>query len=126
MTLCTADHRLVVEDPIANQNDPKPKENPTPRRQKEVWQLAKQVVAMLLGALVLGALAAAFLRWWSKRDKPAPPPPPPVPPWVTALNELARVQESDWIAREMYSEHFARVSDIVRQYCGCALRFRRP
>jgi DNA-binding response OmpR family regulator len=44
--------RILVEDPIANELDPKVKPNPEPRPQREEWVLAKQVAAGLLIAAV--------------------------------------------------------------------------
>ena len=42
VTVCTRLHTLLVEDPIANEVDPKVRPNPEPRPQREDWALARQ------------------------------------------------------------------------------------
>ena len=55
VTVCTAPHHVIVEDPTASTPDAAPRPNPPPRMQREEWMLAKQLT---IGALVGGALAA--------------------------------------------------------------------
>src|SRR5690606_37750065 len=88
MTLCTAPHPVTVEDPIANEPNPKPKQNPDPLRQREEWTAAKNAAIVASVALVLGALLAWLIGRWLKRPRPAPPPPPPRPPWEVAHEAL--------------------------------------
>src|SRR5690606_4266516 len=44
VTLCTEPHTIEVEDPTANTPSAKPRHNPPPRQQLEVWTAAKNVV----------------------------------------------------------------------------------
>ena len=118
VTVCTEPHRIVVDDPIANTPDPKPKDNPPPRRQLEEWTAAKQVVYASLIALVVGALVAWLLGKWLRRPKPAPPPTPPRPPWEVALEELHDLRLAGLIDDGRFAEHFDRVSFTARKYLG--------
>ena len=123
VTLCTRPHSIVIEDPTASTPDAKPKSNPTPRRQREDWALAR-LLSGLLAVAVLAAIAGAlFGRWWKRRPKPIVPPPPPRPPWAIALAELEAVRRGTLIEEEKLSEHVDRVSDIVRQYLGARFGF---
>lgn len=117
VTLCTAPHSIQVEDPIANELDPKVKPNPPGRPQREDWPLARYLA---VGVLIGGALAlmgALLFRWWSRRPKVAPAA-PRIPPWVTALEELERIRRSSLLEEGKRGEHFDRVSDAVRRYLG--------
>lgn len=118
MTLCTSAHAIAVEDPIANQPNPKPKPNPPARRQLEDWTLAKQVALAAAIALVLGALGAFLFSRWLKRPKPVPPPPPPRPPWDTAREALFDARHSGLLTEGRYAEFYERVSEVVRRYLG--------
>ena len=118
VTVCTKPHSIVVEDPIANTPDPKPKPNPAARRQIEEWVLLKQLVYGGLLALLAGLLAAWLFSRWRRRPKPTPPPPPPRPPWELAFEELHDVRHAGFIRAQRYSEHFDRVSDTIRKYLG--------
>src|SRR3954468_9675142 len=88
VTVCTASHTVLVEDPIANTPNPVPKGNPAARRQLEIWTAAKHAAAVALIALLVGALAALLISRWLRRPKRLPPPPPPRPPWEVALEAL--------------------------------------
>lgn len=116
--LCTAAHEIVVEDPIANLVDPKPKDNPTARRQVEHWSTLKHVTYAGLAALLAGVLIAWLVGKWLKRPKPAPPPAPPRPPWDVALEKLFDIRNAKLISSQRFDEHFDRVSDTVREYLG--------
>ena len=118
VTLCTAPHRIVVEDPIASTPDAKPKDNPPPRPQREVWAAAQQVAMVAAIALVVGALLAWLIGRWRSRPKPLPPPPPPRPPWEVAMEELGDLRARELIQSERFSEHYDLVSHILRKYCG--------
>ena len=122
VTLCTAPHSIQVEDPVANELDPKVKPNPSGRQQREDWPLARYVT---LGVLIGGALAligALLQRWWSRRPKVAPAA-PRIPPWITALEELDRIRRSSLLEEGKRGEHFDRVSDAVRVYLGARYGF---
>ncbi|MBK9000504.1 MAG: hypothetical protein IPM35_32695 [Myxococcales bacterium] len=118
VTLCTAPHSIVIDDPIASTPDAQPKDNPPPRPEREVWTAAKQVTLAALVALLVGALVAWLIGRWRARPKPVPPPPPPRPPWEVAFEELGDLRARELIKNERYAEHYARVSHIVRKYCG--------
>ena len=122
-TLCTAPHTVILEDPIANTPDPKPRANPPPLRQIEEWTAAKYAVIGAGAAIALAALAAWLLHLWRKRPRPVPPPPPPRPPWDVALEELFDVRVAQLVEQGRYAEHFDRVSDAVRRYLGARYGF---
>src|SRR6185503_5943100 len=63
VSVCTKPHPILVEDPIANELDPKVKPNPPPRPQREDWALARQVTIGLLIGVILGVLLALAIRW---------------------------------------------------------------
>jgi hypothetical protein len=122
-TLCTAPHTVVLEDPIANTPDPKPKGNPRPLRQLEEWTAAKYATIGATAAVVLGALLSWLIHLWRRRPKPVPPPPPPRPPWEVALEELFDVRVAQLVEQGRFAEHFDRVSDAVRRYLGSRYGF---
>ncbi|MEY2937204.1 MAG: hypothetical protein RL033_7953 [Pseudomonadota bacterium] len=118
LTLCTAPHELRVEDPTANLVQATPRPNPAPRSQLEVWTAAKNVALGALIALPLGALIAFLLSRWLRRKRPLPPPPPPRPAWERALEALATVRGKRLIEQGLTTQHFAEVSQAVRDYLG--------
>lgn len=118
ITLCTEPHAIVVEDPIANTPDAKPKRNPKPRRQLEEWTAAKHAAIGGAIAIAIALLAWWLLRQWMKRPRKVPAPPPPRPPWEVALEELFDVRNAGLIAQQRYLAHFVRVSHTVRRYLG--------
>ncbi|MBI4700419.1 MAG: hypothetical protein HY744_04500 [Deltaproteobacteria bacterium] len=117
MTLCTEAHRIVVEDPIANETDPPVKLNPPPRPQREEWTLAKQIFYGALAALGAGALFGWLLHRWSKRPKPVLPV-PKVLPWIAALAELAEIRRSGLLDVGQNDVFCDRTSDCLRKYLG--------
>lgn len=122
VTLCTTPHRILIEDPIANEVDPQVKPNPPPRPQIEEWVLAKQVAAGLLIAAITALLTAWFLRRWKARPKIVPVVPPKLP-WIAALEELELIRRSSLLAEQKSGEYFDRVSDCVRKYLGARYGF---
>ncbi len=122
MTLCTARHAIVVDDPIANELDPKVRTNPAGRPQREEWVFAKQATIVLLTSAVLGAIFAFFFIRWMRRPK-AEPYVPPVLPWIAALAELEAIRTSKLITDGHTDEYFDRVSDCVRKYLGARYGF---
>ena len=116
--LCTSPHDIVVEDPIANLVEPKPKENPEARRQLEHWSTLKHITYAALFALILGALLAFLISKFLRRPKAAPPPPPPRPPWEVAMEQLFDIRNANLITAGRFDDHFDRVSDTVREYLG--------
>ncbi len=122
MTLCTARHRIVIEDPIANELEPKVKPNPPPRSQREEWDLARNLTIGLAIGLVLGVAAAFIFRWYRRRPQIIVVPPPRLP-WLTALDELDEIRRSRLIAEDRTAEYFDRVSNCVRKYLGARYGF---
>jgi hypothetical protein len=118
ITLCTNPHTIVVEDPTSSTPNPKPKQNPPPRRQEEEWTFLKQAVGIGAIALVVGAVLAWLIGRYFKRPRPVPPPPPPRPPWEVALESLHDLRHAGLTREGRFAEHFDRVSDIVRRYLG--------
>lgn len=118
VTVCTREHSIRIDEPIADTPDAKPKENPAARRQLEEWTTLKTITYATLLALVVGALVAWLLSRWMRREKPKPPPPPPRPPWEVALEELSDVRRAELVENQRFVEHFDRVSYIMRRYCG--------
>jgi hypothetical protein len=118
VTVCTAPHTVLVEDPIANAPNPAPRGNPAARRQLEVWTTAKHVTIAVLIALVIGALAALLISRWMRRPKKLPPPPPPRPPWDVALEALHDIRHAGLTGEGRFAEVFDRVSDVLRRYLG--------
>ena len=122
MTLCTARQRIVIEDPIANEVEPRVKPNPPPRSQREPWDLARNVAIGLAIGLVLGVAAAFLYRWYRRRPVIVIAPPPRLP-WLTALDELDEIRRSKLIAEDRTPEYFDRVSNAVRKYLGARYGF---
>ncbi|MGK4002564.1 hypothetical protein WMF31_08070 [Sorangium sp. So ce1036] len=122
VTVCTRPHEIVVEDPIANERDPRVKPNPPPRPQREEWVLAKQLTAGVLLGAALGLLLAWLVRRWLRRPRVAPAPPPKLP-WVAALEELEALRRSSLLSEGRTDEYFDRVSDCVRNYLGARYGF---
>ena len=122
MTLCTARQRIVIEDPIANEVDPRVKPNPPTRSQREHWDLAQQLTVGLAIGLVLGVAAAFLYRWYRRRPVIVIAPPPRLP-WLTALDELDAIRRSKLIVEDRNAEYFDRVSNCVRKYLGARYGF---
>lgn len=118
VTVCTAPHDVLVEDPTANTPNPNPHDNPAPRRQREVWKLAKTVLGVGLVALVVGGLFAWLIGKWIRRPRPVPPPPPPRPPWEVALEELFDIRHAGLVKALRFTDHYDRVSNAIRRYLG--------
>lgn len=123
MTLCTRPHVVLVEDPIANEPDAKPRPNPPARPQREEWTALKTALTWIgVGLVVGGALAWAY-RWWRARPVPPPPAPPPRPPWEVALEKLALLRASSLLDEGRHAEFIDQVSDAVRSYLGARFGF---
>ncbi|WP_438023746.1 hypothetical protein [Sorangium sp. So ce233] len=122
VTVCTRPHEIVVEDPIANERDPKVRPNPPPRPQREEWVLAKQLTFGILIGAALGVLVAWLVRRWLRRPRVVAAPPPKLP-WLAALEELEALRRSDLLSQGRTDEYFDRVSDCVRKYLGARYGF---
>ncbi len=117
-TACTKRHTIVVEDPIAQTPEARPKPNPPPVMQREEWTSLKTALFIASIGLLVGALATLALRRWMARPRPVPPPPPPRPPWDIALELLDEVRHAGLLEQGRFGEYFDRVSDAVRGYLG--------
>lgn len=118
MTMCTRPHTVVLEDPIANEPDPKVKPNPPPRPQREEWVLAKQIAQIVLASLALGVLLAYLFTRWRNRPREIPEPPKELP-WVAAMRELDALRESGMLDdEERLDELFDLVDHCTRRYLG--------
>ncbi|MDI1447568.1 hypothetical protein [Polyangium sp. 6x1] len=122
VTVCTAPHPILVEDPIANELDPKVRPNPDGRSQREEWVLAKQLAMGALVGAVLAAIGAWLFVRWARRPKPAPYVAPKLP-WIAAIEELEAIRASNLITEGKNDEYFDRVSDCVRKYLGARYGF---
>ena len=122
ITLCTSPHPIVVDDPIANDRDPKVKPNPDARPQREEWVLAKQLAMGLLIGIAASLLGAWLLRRWRRRPKPMAIEPPKLP-WIVALEELRQIRRSTLLAEARADEYFTRVSNCIRKYLGARYGF---
>ena len=122
-TVCTKPHRIVIEDPIASTNDPKPKANPPPLPQREEWTALEQGLKWASVGIVAGALIAYLVYRWMTRPKPVPPPPPPRPAWDVALERLDEVRHAGLLEVGRFGEYFDRVSDAMRSYLGALYGF---
>jgi len=117
MTLCTARHLITIEDPIANEVDPKVKGNPPPLPQTEEWSTARNFT---YGALLVIALALV-LAWLLQRYRSRPkvvPPKPKVVPWLAAMRQLDELRRSPLLDEGEYNEYFDRVEHTTRWYLG--------
>jgi len=117
MTVCTPAMAITIEDPIANESQPKVHDNAPPRSQREEWALAKQATYAALAGLALAAFGAWLATRWNRRPKPLPTA-PRVPPWVTALEELAAIRASRLVEDGQLDVYVDRVNDCVRRYLG--------
>ena len=122
VTICTRPHAIQIEDPIANELDPKVKPNPPGRAQREDWPLARNLAIGIPAALALAIAAALLDRWWRRQPKRIPEP-PRIPPWVTALRDLDRIRRSSLLEEGKRGEHFDQVSEVLRTYLGARYGF---
>jgi hypothetical protein len=117
VTVCTQPHVIVIDDPIANELDPKVKPNPPPRPQREEWPLLRQLAIGLPIGLLIAVIAVLLSNWWRARPKAEPPKPKPIP-WLVALRELEELRRSTLLEEGRAGEYYDRVSDCIRRYLG--------
>jgi hypothetical protein len=122
LTICTKPHAIQVDEPIANELDPKVKPNPPGRPQREDWPLMRNLATGIPIGFAIAMLGALGYRWWSRRPK-AMPEAPKIPPWVLALEELESIRVSKLLEQGKTGEYFDRVSDAIRRYLGARYGF---
>lgn len=117
-TLCTTEHVITIEDPLAGSNQTELHPDPPPRPQREIWTTARDVTLGLLLALPL----LLALLWLARKYAPSlrrkPAPPPPVSAWDAALASLARLEREGLLEKQQYEAYLDRVSDTLRAYLG--------
>ncbi|MEO8876924.1 MAG: hypothetical protein ABI461_15120 [Polyangiaceae bacterium] len=118
ISTCTQVHTIIVEDPIASADNPRPKPNAPPRLQREEWVALETTLEILAATLVAAILLGYFFYRWNKRPRPVPPPPPPRPAWEVALERLDEIRHAGLLDNQRYDEYFDRVSDTIRLYLG--------
>jgi len=118
VSTCTRAHTIVVDDPIASTDNPRPKPNAPPRKQREEWVALETTLEVLAATLVAAIVLGYFFYRWNKRPRPVPPPPPPRPAWEVALERLDEIRHAGLLDSERYDEYFDRVSDTIRLYLG--------
>jgi hypothetical protein len=123
MTVCTASHAVVIEDPTSIMNEVLPRPNPPPRPQREPWLLAKIVAWTLAAGAVFFAAGWIVRAWWRKRPKAPPPPPPPRPAWEIALSKLRSIESEGLLQKGQFVNHHDRVTDVVREFLGTRFGF---
>lgn len=69
-------------------------------------------------ALLGAVLVATGVFLWQKRKRAliGPPPVPPVPADIAALDQLEKLEQSDWLATGKFKEYYSAISDILRGY----------
>jgi hypothetical protein len=117
MTVCTTALQIAVDDPIANETDPKVKPNPPPRPQREDWPLLRHITLAVLATLLVVALAAWLLRRWLRRPKPVPVVPKELP-WIVAMRALTELKASPLLLEHKYDVFADKVNDVARVYLG--------
>ena len=79
----------------------------------------RQILIAAAVALLLAAAAAAFvIRAMRKRRGEPAPALPPRPTEIVAREQLARIAQSDLLARGLIKEYFDQISDVIRAYLG--------
>ena len=122
MTVCTKPLRIRIEDPIANDPNPKVKGNPPPRKQREDWPLARQLSYAALAVILLAALGAWLLQRWRNRPR-IEPAKPKILPWVAAMTTLEEIRRSSLLDDDRFDDYVDRVNDCVRRYLGARYGF---
>jgi hypothetical protein len=122
-TVCTHEHRITVDDPIASDPDPKPHPNPQLAPQREEWTDLKRGLQIAGIAALIAIVVYWLVRKWLDRPKPVVPPPPPRPPWEVALEQLDEVRHAGLLTTQRYVDYFDRTSDALRRYLGARYGF---
>jgi len=117
ITLCTKRHTITVEDPIANELDPKVKPNPPARPQREDWPLARNLAIGIPLGIALAVFGFWLWRLYQRRPR-IEPEAPKIAPWILALRALEELRRSDLLETGRTGEYFDRVSDCIRKYLG--------
>jgi hypothetical protein len=123
VTLCTAWHTIVVEDPTASTPNAQPRGNPPARAQREEWVALERGLWWLALGIAGGAAIAWLVHRWRKRPKPVAPPPPPRVPWEVALERLHEARHAGLLEMNRFPDFFDRVNDAIREYLGARFGF---
>ena len=123
MTVCTAPHPIIVEDPIANVAEAKPQPNPAPLPQREDFTALRVFLIVLAAVVVVAAIAAYVATRLARRARLKAPPPPRRPPWEAALAHFAELKASGTLERGQRREYVDRVSEVLREYLGARYGF---
>ncbi len=123
VTLCTAAHAVLVDDPTASTPNARPRDNPPARTQREEWSSLEQGLKWLALGLAAGAVVAWLVQRWRKRPKPVPPPPPPRVPWEVAFERLHEARHAGLLEAKRFPDFFDRVNDAIREYLGARFGF---
>ncbi|MBI2389763.1 MAG: hypothetical protein HYV09_09240 [Deltaproteobacteria bacterium] len=118
LSVCTAEHSIEVDQPIANTPDPWPRPNPASLPQKTRDERAEAIATAAAITLTAAVLLAALAVWWSRRPKEAPPPPPPTPSWKLAVEAIARAKRDLASGAIITKVYYDRISDAVRVHLG--------
>ena len=121
ITVCTQPHTIQIEDPTANETDPKVQPSPDGRPQREEWTLLKHALVAAVIAFFVVATTALILAIWFRRPE-LEEYVPGTPPWVLAIEELEDLQRSP-LLETAPDQHFDLVSDCVRKYLGARYGF---
>jgi hypothetical protein len=117
MTLCTSQRIIRIEDPIASEPAPKVRLNPSPRQQREVWHLARQIT-FAAALVILLALLFAYLLHRNRQRPRVVPAKPKILPWVRAWRVLTEIDTGAMLQDKCFDEHFDAVSECMRRYFG--------
>ena len=84
-----------------------------------LWQERNWLLWTFLGSIVLLAAAiawAVYRRRQQRTPTPVVPDAPPKPAHAVALEALAELEQSDWVAHGEFQPFFVRLSEIAREY----------
>jgi hypothetical protein len=124
-TLATDAVKVEVKSLIANEPEPKLKDDKGPGEKVLVEDYTLLYILGAVGCGVALVLLTLLARWlWSKRrPKPAPPPPPPRPAEEIALEKLEALRASAHLAEGRHKLFHILLSEAFREYLGNRYRF---
>jgi hypothetical protein len=107
---------ITLQSVLANEPEPKLKENADPvpvieRDHRPIY------AAVILGAAIIGFIAALLIRKRLRNRRPAAPPPPPRPAHEVALEKLDRLGTKLAAGGDLRPFYF-ELSETIREYLG--------